>query len=116
MRVNPAKFTIVQNLSVGSWCRVDRAISHDDGRQVILKSLLDPVPAPAVEVRFRRCFELLSNLDHPNIVRPIAWLDQSVPLSFVLEDNQSIDLLQYIQRQAPEGLALEPFLRIASQL
>ena len=101
---------------MGRWCRVDRAVSHEKGQQVILKSLLDPVPAPAVSARFRRCYDLLSSLDHPNIVRPLAWLDQALPPAFVLEDNQSINLLQFLQQQGPGGLSLEVFLTIACQL
>ena len=72
---------------MGRWWGRPRSQSRK-GQQVILKSLLDPVPAPAVSARFRRCYDLLSSLDHPNIVRPLAWLDQALPPAFVLEDNQ----------------------------
>ncbi len=97
---------------------VKRAVRASDGHSVILKQLVAAYPQPGHLARFSFGYEVLSKFQHPNIVRPLAWLsgqEDHLP-TMVLEDKHSEDLFRYLQRFEDHRLPLETFLDMAVQL
>ncbi len=106
--------------------RVER---NRDGVQVILKQLVTEYPTPGQLSRFSFGYEVLSQFDHPNIIKPLEWISGSGRIkreqdeesldchpAIIFEDLQCIDLFSFVKRFDNGYLPLESFLNIAVQL
>ena len=89
---------------------------HDsnDGTTVLLKLLDRDNARAADEARFRHEYALLQSLDVPEIIKPIALLDDGVRLALVLEHFAG-ECLEAVLAREPR-LALPAVLHIACQL
>lgn len=115
-------YRIVETLFNGEHTVVQRAVQNIDGKPVILKQLASSFPDSGELARFSFGYEVLSKFDHPNIVKPVAWLgayskSRGSPVStMVLEDQHGIDLFNYLKTFPMGYLSVETFLDIAIQL
>ncbi|MBU1983870.1 protein kinase, partial [bacterium] len=105
---------IVRTLGVGSFGMV--MLAEKDGRSYALKMLKHKVNAPAaVQQRFAREAEILSKVDHPNIVRMIDY-------NFHLSNDAPYILMEYVDGKdlscfmGTDGLSLPTKLRIMRQI
>ncbi|WP_198343083.1 protein kinase domain-containing protein [Oleiphilus messinensis] len=107
---------------------VHRATRNSDGKTVILKQLIADFPDAGRLSRFSFGYEVLSQFDHPNIIKALDWIrvgqreqfgDQSRGNTYptmVLEDIQGVDLFTHIKSFDEGVLPVEVFLNIAIQL
>lgn len=105
---------IIRTLGVGSFGMV--MLAEKDGRSYALKMLKQKVDVPpAVLQRFAREAEILSKIDHPNIVRMIDYsFHPSNDTPYILmEYAEGKDLSQLV---GTDGLDLRTKLRILRQI
>lgn len=96
--------------------RIMRAIRQSDEARVILKQLEDEFPEPGQLSRFSFSYDVLGKFDHPNITKALGWIKGDKSPTMILEDNDSIDLLNFLKSFPNEQLPVEEFLNIAIQL
>ena len=106
-------YSILEQLYSGFHSLVYRGIRDCDRLQVIIKVLSNPFPHFNELVQFRNQYVTAKNLDHPNIVKPLALEPYQNGYALMMEDIGGISLRQYLQ---VESLSLEETLAIAVQM
>jgi serine/threonine protein kinase len=95
------KFHIEKKISTGSFGTIYQVSSEDDGKIYALKELRNM--EPVVKQRFEREIKVLSQLDHPNIVKIIQWNIDGDPPNFnpyyVMEYLGGGSLRQYMDEK-----------------
>ncbi len=102
------RFTVHRVLGRGGMGVVYEALDADHDALVALKTL--PVVEPELLVRFRREFRALSQVAHPNLVRPVELFGEGTDWFFTMEFVNGVDLESYV------GTDLERFRRTLLQL
>jgi serine/threonine protein kinase len=95
------KFHIEKKISTGSFGTIYQVLSEDDDKIYALKELRNM--EPVVKQRFEREIKVLSQLDHPNIVKIIQWNIDGDPPNFnpyyVMEYLGGGSLRQYMDEK-----------------
>jgi len=103
-----AEYAVVGALGQGSTSSVQHAIRHADGQHVALKTMRTEDPEMVAVAR--KEYELLRSLEHPNIVRPLDFIDAPGRAVLVMEFFEGRDLQETLRSQ-PEGRLPEHLAR-----
>jgi len=95
-----SEYAVVGAVGQGTTSSVQHAIRQSDGQHVALKTMR--TVDPEMVAIGRQEFDLLSSLEHPNIVRPLDFVDAPGRAVLVMEYFEGVDLLQTL-RSLPEG-------------
>ncbi len=93
-------YTIGEQLYRGDRTSVYRATAAVDGRSVIIKLLHQTYPSFNDLLQFRHQYTLATNLQIPNVVRPISLQTYGNSYLLIVEDSGSISLQQYCRGRA----------------
>ncbi|NEP58703.1 MAG: AAA family ATPase [Symploca sp. SIO2G7] len=111
--LNLAGYQEIDQIYAGTRTLVYRALQTTTEQLVIIKVLRNPHPNFKELVQFRNQYIITRNLEHPNIVQPLALERHNNGYALVMLDQGAISLPNYWQ-QSEQSLA--EFLTIAIQL
>jgi serine/threonine protein kinase len=102
---NPSKldeYELLEKIAKGGMGTVYRARSSRTGNQVAIKVLMSKVAAnPVLRQRFEQEFRVASRLDHPNIVRSLAFGHSASGPYLVMELVEGESLGDMVAREGP---------------
>lgn len=96
------KYKVVRSVGQGGMGVVYEAVDANNGRRVAIKTITDNVVHDEIRARFEREAMIMSELDHPNIVRFYEWD----------KDNERV----YIVMEFLDGPTLETVIRTHGKL
>ncbi|MBL7494931.1 serine/threonine protein kinase [Frankia nepalensis] len=102
MRTLGSRYVLHELLGQGTTGEVWRASRRDDGAEVAVK-MLRPEFAddPVVVDRFLREWQILYDIDSPDLVRVLDLVNERDALAIVMELVEGTDLREYLRREAP---------------
>ncbi|UIE40167.1 ATP-binding protein [Leptodesmis sichuanensis] len=112
-------YWIVASLYESSQTLVYRGIRERDRQPVMIKVPRNPFPSVHELVQFRNQYTIACNLDHPNIIKPLALEPYQNGYALVMEDFQGISLKEQLKQAGPWGKMpqrLTAFFQIALQV
>ncbi|MGI9336319.1 MAG: serine/threonine-protein kinase, partial [Gammaproteobacteria bacterium] len=106
-------YRVIRTVGAGGMANVFLSERRDDGKLLVLKIMrVDEDEDPRLLRRFLREYQLLSNIDHPNIVRIYDRIMSDDYACLAMEYCDGGDLVQYIGK----GLAAETALAYLRQM
>lgn len=108
-----ARYTIVEELYLGSRTVVYRAVPTNSSLVVVIKVLRREYPSFGELVQFRNQYTIAKNLPISGIIQPLSLEPLGSGYALVIEDCGGVSLSKYIQQQS---LDLTEVLAIAIQI
>ncbi len=106
------RFSVLSNLGQGSMASVYKARDEDSGQEIALKLLPGQITRyPDRLRRFKREYQVLSELDHPNIIRIYEFAEADGFHFYTMQYLEYPTLAKIIQEQSGANGGFVPFPR-----
>ncbi|MGR3319470.1 MAG: AAA family ATPase [Candidatus Anammoxibacter sp.] len=108
-----SNYKIIEEIYKGRKTIVYKGIGKEDGKQVILKTIRDELPALEDIAKLKHEYTITRDLDIEGIVQPYGFEKQGNTFVLIQEDFGGVSLNNFI---TPSGIEVAEFLNIAIQI